>query len=62
MSIKDLNAKSVKELNDYVVEQKREQFKLRMQKATSQSNQTHLAKALRKNVARAKTVITQKGG
>ena len=60
MKAKDLNAKSVDELNKELISQLEEQFRLRMQKATGQLNQTHLLKQTRRNIARIKTVLSQK--
>ena len=60
MNMQDLQKKSVEELNKELHTQLEEQFKYRMQKATGQLNQTHLLKQTRKNIARIKTVLTQK--
>ena len=60
MKIQDLNKKSAEELNKELLVQLEEQFKYRMQKATGQLNQTHLLKQTRKNIARIKTLLTQK--
>lgn len=62
MNAKDLREKSVDELNNTLLELLRDQFKYRMQKATGQLTQTHLLKQVRKDVARVKTVLTQKAG
>ncbi|GGX67213.1 50S ribosomal protein L29 [Saccharospirillum salsuginis] len=62
MNAKDLREKSVDELNSTLLELLRDQFKYRMQKATGQLNQTHLLKQVRKDIARVKTVLTQKAG
>ncbi|MEF1188155.1 50S ribosomal protein L29 [Vibrio parahaemolyticus] len=40
----------------------REQFNLRMQAATGQLQQTHTLKAVRRDIARVKTVLTEKAG
>ena len=40
----------------------REQFNLRMQKATGQLSQTHLLKQVRRDIARVKTVLNEKAG
>ncbi|MFO5801952.1 50S ribosomal protein L29 [Klebsiella pneumoniae] len=40
----------------------REQFNLRMQAASGQLQQTHLLKQVRRDVARVKTLLTQKAG
>jgi large subunit ribosomal protein L29 len=43
-------------------EEQEAQFKLRMQQATGQLTETHKVKQVRRNIARLKTVITQKAG
>ncbi|WP_086933178.1 50S ribosomal protein L29 [Agarilytica rhodophyticola] len=62
MKAKELNEKSVDELNEELLNQLKEQFKFRMQKSTDQLNQTHLLKQTRRNIARIKTVLNQKAG
>lgn len=62
MNAKDLRDKSVDELNNTLLELLRDQFKYRMQKATGQLTQTHLLKQVRKDIARVKTVLTEKAG
>ncbi|MFT7559927.1 MAG: large subunit ribosomal protein L29 [Flavobacteriales bacterium] len=62
MNVKELNEKTVDELNGELISQLDAQFKLRMQKSTGQLNQTHLMKQVRRDIARIKTVLTQKSG
>ncbi len=62
MKTSELNSKSVEELNKELLSLLKEQFNLRMRKATGQLNQTHLLKEVRKNIARIKTVVSQKAG
>ena len=62
MKAKDLRDKSVEELNTELLNQLQSQFKLRMQAATGQLNQTHLLKQTRRDIARNKTVLQQKTG
>jgi large subunit ribosomal protein L29 len=62
MNAKDLRDKSVEELNTELLTQLQSQFKLRMQAATGQLNQTHLLKQSRRDIARIKTVLRQKTG
>jgi len=62
MNAIDLREKSVDELNNTLLELLRDQFKYRMQKAMGQLTQTHLLKQVRKDIARVKTVLTQKAG
>jgi len=62
MKASELREKSVEELNGELLNQMKEQFKLRMQAATGQLGQTHLLKQARRDVARIKTVLKQKAG
>ena len=62
MKAQDLRTKSVEELNDELVNLLGEQFKLRMQTATAQLQQTHQAKQVRRDIARVKTILTEKAG
>lgn len=62
MKTADLREKSVEELNQELLNQLEAQFKLRMQKSTGQLTQTHLLKQTRRDIARIKTVLTQKAG
>lgn len=61
MKAQDLRTKSVEELNNELVNLLGEQFKLRMQTATGQL-QTHQAKQVRRDIARVKTILTEKAG
>ena len=58
--VKELNNKSVDELNNELVAAKKELFNLRFQNATNQLNNTARISLVRKNIARIQTVITQK--
>jgi len=62
MNASELKDKSVDELQAELLELRKEQFNLRMQKATGQSNQSHTLKVVRRNIARVKTVLNQKAG
>jgi len=62
MKAKELQEKSVAELQAALIELLREQFTLRMQKATGQLAQTHLLSQVRRNIARVKTVLNDKAG
>ena len=59
MKASDLRSKSVKELEDELVELRREQFNLRMQAATGQLAQNHEHGRVRKDIARVKTVMAE---
>ena len=56
----ELKNKSVDELNKDLVQAKRELFNLRFQNATNQLDNTSRISDVRRNIARIKTVITQK--
>ena len=58
--VKELNNKSVDELNNELVAAKKELFNLRFQNATNQLDNTSRIKEVRKNIARIQTVIAQK--
>lgn len=62
MKAQDLRTKSVEELNNELVNLLGEQFKLRMQTATGQLQQTHQAKQVRRDIARIKSILTEKAG
>lgn len=62
MKATELKNKSAAELQTQLEELLGEQFKLRMQKATGQLNQSHLIKQARRNVARVKTELASKAG
>ena len=56
----ELRAKTIEELNQELVEAKKELFNLRFQNATNQLSNTARITEVRKNIARIQTVITQK--
>jgi large subunit ribosomal protein L29 len=58
----ELREKSVDELNEILIGLLRDQFNQRMQKSTGQLNQTHLQSVVRKDIARVKTLLTEKAG
>lgn len=60
MKTNKLRAKSVAELKQELVGLLREQFNLRMQQGSEQLKQTHLLKQVRRNIARVKTLLTEK--
>lgn len=60
MNIKELNGKSASELAEQLLEIKREQFKLRMQRGQGQLTQTHQFRAAKRTVARIKMLLAQK--
>jgi large subunit ribosomal protein L29 len=62
MSSAKFQDKNVEELNQELIKLREDQFKLRMRSATGQLAQTHLLKENKKNIARVKTMLTQKAG
>lgn len=60
VSADDLRAKSPDELNKQVVELKKQQMNLRFQKAGGQLNNTAEIRAVRREIARIKTLTTEK--
>ena len=62
MKAQEIRTKSVEELKNELVTLLCEQIKLRMQTATGQLQQTHQAKQVRRDIARVKTILTEKAG
>lgn len=62
MKASELREKSVDELNQELSSQLEQQFKLRIQSATSQLGQSHQIKETRRSVARIKTILNEKAG
>jgi large subunit ribosomal protein L29 len=56
----DLRAKSVDQLNDQLLDLKKEQFNLRFQRASGQLQNTARVRQVRREVATIKTVLGQK--
>jgi large subunit ribosomal protein L29 len=59
MEAKELRAKSATELADELVKLRKEQFALRMQRATGQQPKPDQFGKVRRNIARLKTVLRQ---
>ena len=59
MNAEELRQKSVDELSEELLELRREQFNLRMQRATGQLSRPHEYGRVRKDIARVKTVIAE---
>ncbi len=57
--LEELRGKSAAELNDALVEAKKELFNLRFQNATNQLDNTGRIKAVKKDIARIQTVLTE---
>lgn len=62
MNSAELREKTVEELNAELLELLREQFNLRMQHSTGQLEKTDQLKTVRRNIARVKTILTEKAG
>lgn len=60
MNVSELRQKSVEELKQERVALLREQFNLRMQRATGQLSKPHLFDQVRKNIARINTLLNEK--
>ncbi|PKM08844.1 MAG: 50S ribosomal protein L29 [Gammaproteobacteria bacterium HGW-Gammaproteobacteria-7] len=60
MDSKTLNSKTTDELNGQLIELRKEQFALRMQKASGQMTKTHQVRDVRRNIARVKTALGAK--
>ncbi len=58
--VKELEAKSASELNQDLVNAKKELFNLRFQNATNQLDNTARIKEVRRNIARIQTVLNGK--
>jgi large subunit ribosomal protein L29 len=62
MKASELREKSVEDLGKDLLTLREEQFKLRMQKSTGQLGQSHLLQQNQRDIARVKTVLTEKAG
>lgn len=60
MNAKDLSGKTPDQLRDELTQLKKEAFNLRFQQATGQLENTARMRAVRRDVARIKTVLNQK--
>lgn len=62
MNAAELRNKTAIELNEELLKLREEQLRLRLQKATGQLGQTHLMRSTQRDIARVKTVLTEKAG
>lgn len=60
MKPEDIRAKSADELNDQLLQLKKEQFNLRFQRASGQLENTARVRAVRRDIARIKTVLGER--
>ena len=59
MELKELRQKSAADLKAHLLDLRKEQFSLRMQKATGQLAKTHEARRVRREIARVNTLLGQ---
>lgn len=62
MKASELQNKSVEDLNNQLLQLRKDQLKLRMQQSTGQLGQPHLIRETRRDIARIKTLLNQKAG
>lgn len=60
MKVSELREKNINELRQLLLDQQKEQFKLRMEKGMGEAPKSHEIQGLRKNVARINTIINEK--
>ena len=60
MAIKEIKDKSAEELNQHLLDLRKEQFNLRMQKGSGQLTQPHELRRVRRDIARTKFVLGEK--
>jgi large subunit ribosomal protein L29 len=60
MKASELRDKTPKELSEELLKLRKEQFALRMQKASGQLGQPHLLGETRRDIARIKTILAEK--
>jgi large subunit ribosomal protein L29 len=60
MKAKELLEKSVEELQKELIELRKEQLSLKLQRGMSEAPKPHLHTQVRRNIARLKTILTQK--
>jgi large subunit ribosomal protein L29 len=56
----DIRAKSPDELSALLLDLRREQFNLRFQRATGQQENTSRVRAVRRDIARVKTILAER--
>ncbi len=60
MAINDIREKSAEELKEHLLELRKEQLNLRMQKGSGQLSQPHQLRRVRRDIARTKFVLGEK--
>ena len=58
--VKELNTKSIEELNSDLVDAKKELFNLKFQNATNQLENTSRIHEVKRNIARIQTIMAEK--
>ena len=59
-TVKEYKDKSEAELKEELLNLRKEQFNLRMQQGAGEMSKPHLFKVARRNIARIKTILTEK--
>lgn len=59
MKMSELQGQTAEELQKQLLDLRKEQFKLRLQKGTGQLSQTHHVSTVRKDIARVKTQMSK---
>ncbi len=60
MELNDLRGKSAPELNEHLLDLRKEQFNLRMQKGSGQLTQPQQLRRVRREIARTKTLLGER--
>jgi large subunit ribosomal protein L29 len=60
MELKELRQKSAADLQAHLLDLRREQFSLRMQKGTGQLTQTHQIRRVKREIAQVKSLLGEK--
>ena len=60
MELKELRTQSAQDLQEQLIELRREQFNLRMQKGSGQQKQTHHFKRVKREIAQIKMLLGDK--
>lgn len=62
MKVEELRIKSISDLKDHLSNLSKEHFSLRMQKGSGQLTHTHQLRVVRREIARVKMFLSEKGG
>ena len=60
MKTNEMRGRSAQDMNEHILELRREQFNLRMQKGSGQQKQTHHFKRVKREIAQVKMLIGEK--